>query len=1145
MRVVIAGAAGILLIILLALWLRGSGDDASAAVSQTPSPQTEERAAPAERRRETTRVQDSPDPIPSQELPRDAESREIVVAESKITAWTSRLYGRVTDENDEPIGEAVVRITTRDFIGGPTLLLTQTDFDGCYEFVNPHRDPMAVEILGDEGDHIYGNLVAESPGRAAAATLFYLVQQRQPNFELNLTLRDPHTITGRVEWEGGDAVADANVAAVGTESQRGAFGYNLLVGTASTVADGSGRFELTGLASGEVRLAAAPHGEPLIAAGRFHAGDRDVTLTLSHPSGVVSGKVIGAVSEEPYPGIELRLVESQIVPLNPAGTWRAVSDAEGKFEFSGIPLSPGYWAVQVIGREGRSSGLNVSNPTEEQEVTVLIPEPAPVSGRVINALTDEPVPALTLDLRSESATETVQTDADGRFATDTLSLSVHQYPTSGGVQSERSIMFTVALPEIGHHFESGDRQQQQPIREFDQLAELELRVIPGTHLDVTVVDPSDGPIAGAATRLISSAPPSDQAASIRRVSGRSLIELGVSDAQGQVVGSRPSVLAQAQVVATHERWPLIVSPQISSTETAVRAEALPTTSLEVTVVDEDHLPVEGVTVLSVPAMNVSGVKVSEIVGQLMVQSGVRRVTNAEGRVTVEHAARCLNEVFAKRAGPMDYAFQSIQQTAETAEIDLTEVERHGEVTIVLRERTVHGVVIDGYSYLPIENARVAWGGSSAEAVSTEADGKFELPMDSSAGSLQITATHADYIPRTVFYSNQSDEDPVLAMQPEYIFRGRVLRRNGLPPPPSPIFIFRPSGGAPGWSAARASRSDADRTQEDGTFHWELPNFAFAHNETSGPIWFMALTADGEAATADHQFDLTVRNDVDLGTLTLGPTFTVSGHVRDTSGKAIEEATVSWEDNRNFVNPDFYASLPATGWATITEADGAHSLRNVPLTAPGDKWNFRVEAEGHWPLSESLSVEGNLTHDFILTPDTGEAYEIIVRTRDESGLPNRVGRIQIKDPMLNPLGLEAVDNTPDAVLARSPVTGPHFIQFTNHVGPNFFEWHLPPVDVGPEGSEETINLADWIVFRGEVTRAGEEVGEIGIRIKGLESDLEVAGVTANRMTGATGHFEVRLPPGGYQIEVGGTHHESFTLTPGQVSSEFSIDLPSVD
>jgi Carboxypeptidase regulatory-like domain len=1030
---------------------------------------------------------------------------------------TSRIQGRVTDEHDTPIAEAVVTLVSGIAYDEP-ILLTQTDFDGRFELVYSPLHPLFNQASTDQ---LLGRLVVEAHGYARATRL---VAMGQFDFEL----RPAGAIAGHVVWEGGEPVAGAEVTAATHMALEDARAWSAQTTISGAIADGVGQFRLENLAPGEVAIAAAPPGEPPFPAGTFTVGSEEVTLTLTSQIGVVTGRVLGAVTEEPLEDTDVHLGgHAYALSPFPDDAWTVMTDREGTFRFEEIPM--GIWLIRVPGFETVRGRADLTSENPERSVTLWIPEPVPVAGEVVLVETGEPVPDLPLEFGIPPSGRIARTDDDGRFDLGEVPVSVYDQA------DQRMFNLMVETVEPGFHFVPGANYHWMSVREFSELAEMRIEVEPGLPLRVTAVDPDGHPVGP--TWLFAMSSPVG-------TSGR---DIGTTDAQGFLATSRQESLGAVRVFGRHPthpfgtgsrsgtRWPLMVSPIVSPETTETVVTALPTTSLTVRVVDAEGHPVPNMAVRVDPQM--PPMVHAMLGGWFSLDSS--DPTDAVGEVEFDVVARCPQLVRATR--PRSNVWETWQRSRNqpSARIDLTDAEEPAEVTITLEDMTLSGNVIDGYSYDPVEGARVFWltEESTDRGVTSGADGAFTISGDAGVAASGLGASADGYMTRRM--PNPPARDIVLAFQPEYIFRGRVLRPSGAAPPTTRVILFIPSGYRPGWAFMGASLGGGGDTQPDGSFEERPQSFAFANAETEGPVWLLICTQDGEFATGDHWMDLTVRQDVDFGTMTLRPCASLSGRVLDRDGEPIEGAGVSWEAASVILEDPYYVNVLPVGstWAVRSDAEGAYALSRLPSGV----WRIHIEAEGYPLHTFEVELEGDIARDFTLEEEPEGATQLTVHLLNEDGEP-MWAPVRVMDEALEPVTVSRVEDETGAYRASGLTPGPHFVHITIHRSEKFFEWQRAPVHVPPEGREETIDLSTWSILTGLVDRGGEEPGRVYVNVRGAVSDLSVAGVNANQLTSTAGSFEIRLPPGVYELTL---DHDSTHPVDLSTSRELRFDLAGTE
>lgn len=209
-------------------------------------------------------------------------------------------------------------------------------------------------------------------GLAAGRTIVVVVPEGQP-FAIQDEINVPGTdfveivlsgdcfLEGRVANDQDQPIPEAEVYVVGFD--RG----NPAVGNA--VADADGRYRIDGLQSGPVQMfivQAAGYGSypddlfKMLRGGRASdltlapgRNERNVTLSLG---GTVTGVVLDQATDEPIEGARISVLSASAMF---GGTKGATTDAEGRFEITGLPMGP---AILMADKDGYfQPGVNMQS----------------------------------------------------------------------------------------------------------------------------------------------------------------------------------------------------------------------------------------------------------------------------------------------------------------------------------------------------------------------------------------------------------------------------------------------------------------------------------------------------------------------------------------------------------------------------------------------------------------------------------------------------------------------------------------------------------------------------------------------------------------------------------------------------------------
>ncbi len=256
-----------------------------------------------------------------------------------------------------------------------------------------------------------------------------IVQGAGPIRQLDLVLRRPATITGRVV-AGGTPVANARIGMLyrRAEGLGGALDPFALDGLATT--DAQGTFTLTQLAPGSARVLVQADAFALAESRELRLGDgqqlRDLTIDLA-PSARATARVVDT-DGEPLVGVMLALVGGSMREV------RARTDAQGSATFSQLP--PGELTLIADAPGFRQERVALTAVAAEPvEVDVVMERAAGLFGRVVTPEGQPPSSATVIVQDGERFVRAITTDAQGNFQWDpqgpgSFTLSA-QAPTHG------------------------------------------------------------------------------------------------------------------------------------------------------------------------------------------------------------------------------------------------------------------------------------------------------------------------------------------------------------------------------------------------------------------------------------------------------------------------------------------------------------------------------------------------------------------------------------------------------------------------------------------------------------------------------------------------------------------------------------------
>jgi RNA polymerase sigma factor (sigma-70 family) len=248
---------------------------------------------------------------------RHLELRDPTVAtdvELPLLACPARIAGTVTDASGTPIAHA--RVLREDTIG------TETDRNGAYELCALPTAALVAQL----------DLVVRADGYGAIATGVAPAGRTHRDF----VLAPEATITG-------SAVANAAIWLEPDRNDLSRTGERAARQVA--IADGDGRFRITGASGGRYRLGGAAHGQLAVGAlvSVEAGGTTDVTVRMV-PAATVHGRVVAHGT--PVIGARVAVRSDSIIirhddpSRDEVAAGHAVTQADGSFVLDGVPVGP-------------------------------------------------------------------------------------------------------------------------------------------------------------------------------------------------------------------------------------------------------------------------------------------------------------------------------------------------------------------------------------------------------------------------------------------------------------------------------------------------------------------------------------------------------------------------------------------------------------------------------------------------------------------------------------------------------------------------------------------------------------------------------------------------------------------------------------
>ncbi len=373
------------------------------------------------------------------------EPGKVLEREGEVTL-AAQLSGVVRDQAGVPVDGASIQVQVKHGAGG-RMNMPETTKDGGKFSVSSSAGTLT--------------LTAQKKGYVETQVPPIEASEGFERSGIEIVLDSGLVVTGVVRWPDGTPAAKAIVEGSWERTGRLSFGND--GPQASTRAESDGTFRLTGLEAGPLTVSARAKRE----AGPEKKADRvdwtarrdDVgagTVGLELVLGV-GNALRGRVVDDVGAALETFRVRAEPVEPDAAGR-RAVSansSESGSFEIPSLP--DGMWELVAALKDGRESGrVQVDMPRDAaREVTLVLPRPARISGRVVDpdgqARADARV--LVVDkarretfYRDDDGPE--RCDADGRFAFDVAPSAVSIHAQSTGTASSLAIERDLAAGQV-------------------------------------------------------------------------------------------------------------------------------------------------------------------------------------------------------------------------------------------------------------------------------------------------------------------------------------------------------------------------------------------------------------------------------------------------------------------------------------------------------------------------------------------------------------------------------------------------------------------------------------------------------------------------------------------------------------------------
>ncbi|GAB1765757.1 carboxypeptidase regulatory-like domain-containing protein [Priestia megaterium] len=287
------------------------------------------------------------------------------VANIQLTPNPATISGTVTDFGGNIIPNATVRVLDQN----ETILGTAiTDINGNYSVGNLPQGTLTI-IASAQRFATQLTAVTLTPG------------QTLPNVDIQLTALVGN-ITGRVfNLATGQPIVGA-ITVVRTSG-----GTNVIVDSGTT--DQNGRYLIEDLAPGSYSVVATASGFGTTTVGALVQANETTTADLG--LSLLTGTVSGTVTNVNGSGITGSNIQVQV--FNATGTLLKTLLANADGSFNVIDLTPGTYLIQVTAPNYATgvASVNVRANTTTSVSVLLTPNPATVTGQVVNSVTSAPL----------------------------------------------------------------------------------------------------------------------------------------------------------------------------------------------------------------------------------------------------------------------------------------------------------------------------------------------------------------------------------------------------------------------------------------------------------------------------------------------------------------------------------------------------------------------------------------------------------------------------------------------------------------------------------------------------------------------------------------------------------------------------------
>ena len=652
--------------------------------------------------------------------------------------------------------------------------------------------------------------------------------------------------------------------------------------------------------------------------------------------------------------------------------WEAIlshgtTNEEGEILFESVPTGSGSLVVSAKGHAAARLSDVGTTPGEEEARTVLLEEPKEVSGRVIDASTNMPVDAATIqvhypNLSMLEPTEEVQTDEDGRFKMKV------------DVNVGEQVQFRVS-----HEAYAAQRVTRNVQTETDvtfKLAEA------GEALEGTVVDDSRRPVSGAKVVYFGLGAGGEDAPET------------VTDGQGQFTLPLPpwsvngvQLLAVADGQGMGLTW-LRVKQKPGTRRKPVEIKLTGGGTIEGTVTGRDGEPTEGALVKVV----VDGQASQRLLGPQSNPWGIMNVlnegrfldptavTDATGRYTISGVPPLAYRIEARHGleeARTEEAITVASGAIMTADVQLGEGGTIEGYVMDSEERPVAGAMV---SARPQDRRGRAWGMRQPTA-RVQADGRFVL-RGVGDFDYQLWVSASGYGGASEKNVRRGSRDVRITIKKLGWIEGQVQDEGGVFRGTFRIHVKRigQRNNSRGWYGGR---NQFTFNTDDGRF--------VVRGQQAGEYEVRASTPDGLISLQQEKVTVVNGQGTPEVRLRMSPGATVRGRItNEATGEPVSGAWVSFSARSGSSQDD---SSGATSGGARANAKGEYQVRGlgggaytVSVSSPsGMNWSVALDLQfGETRRLDLVQRQPGSIHIMVTDPEGRPIPEARPNVRSENG-----------------------------------------------------------------------------------------------------------------------------------------------------------------